>query len=406
MNCRDIENLIQMAIDDILSEQGRQLLFAHLEQCPACAATYQEYLQLDALLKEELPAVTAPIELKADIMAALPALKSALQPTATKPIKKRRKNIIASFALVATAAVLLLLAGISGWFGDGDLPLDPNIPIADVDDNVTEPIKPRPQPDDTANPGDIDEATNPEDANQPEDTTNNPDDIITASEPDNDPAVPYSGVVQLPQVMHGSANHAGALEIYTEAAFTKYDAISPRIIDNTITFYTYIEEDERYMVWNADLVHQLEPVYVGEETELPRQASVKGFKDKSADKGFSYVEALSPDGYTLAYSQAGEEAGIYLLDQANPDAEPIKIEGAAGGGKILLWAPDSNNFVFTTEDGHLAIYHVQEKRINDLYTDGTVDSVCWSADSKTIVFSAMNPATGKINIFSATLPQK
>ncbi len=398
MNCRDMENLIQMAIDDILSDKGREVLRAHFEECHECAATYQEYLELDAMLKADMSAIAAPAGLSADIMAVLPQNIVHLQPAAPK----KKKKIFIRIAFIATAAALLLVAGFGGWFNPDEMIDDPNNYVAD-DGNKTTPVvippkndvDPGATADDTQNngeEGDIDPATTPDDNNEAEG-----DDIVVAAQP----PVDYAGTVTLPIALHGPSSH-GTSSVYTVAAFDKYDAIAPRIIDNTITFYAYIDEDSTYTVWNTALNQKLDPVYVGNEDDLPKASRVAGYKDRTSEYGYSYVEALSPDKHTLAYIDGGETAGLYLLDQENPDAEPVLIDAAASG-TLLLWAPDGNKLIYTTAEGYLKAYYLEGTFV-DIYSAGAADEACWSANSKTVVFSALNPDSGKINIFSINLP--
>jgi len=400
MDCHELELLMQMSLDKTLSDAGRELLHAHLAECQECAAAFAEYEQLDALLKEEITAVEAPADLKGNIMAALPSPSVWVKPAPvvwTKPAPPRRgkfRRFLPSISVAAAAAALLLVAGLSGWF-DGDVPdVNNDLPIAQIDPNLAH------HQDDFIGPGG--DQDNPE---QPANNgDNDPDDNdAIGGDKDNDqttePPATYNGGIPLPQVAHSTESH-GSYSLYTLASADDCDAVLPRISGNVVTYY--LLADGVYLEWEADLTRKGEPVYVGETESLPAASTIAGFSDQSAEYGFTYVSAISPDNTKLALNRQGDERGFWLIDRTMADGEPALI-AENGGGFLVSWAPDGAKVLYTATDGSLHLYYPDQGVILDLFA-GETSSVCWAADSRYVVFAAYDSKTGEQSIFSVIVP--
>ena len=408
MNCQDIEILIQKAIDNNLSEAGQEVLRTHLAVCPECAQLYQEYVELDQMLKTTLPDVEVPDDLRGRVMASVNELKT----VPFKP-KAKKKGVFRRVSLVVTAAALFLAEGFSGLFEGANIADDPILPIADLSPDDIDKDEP-----DTTTPGDTDnndennqdnELADPDNTQSaPEDEQNTPADSETTT-PSNDnslstnniePPKTYGGGITLPKVAYGGASH-GSYSLYTLASHEEFDAILPRVKDNIVTYY--INADGYYLEWQTDINRGSEPSFVGETESLPTASVIAGFKDRSGEYGYNYVTANSADGMMQAINRGGEESGLWLLDLTDANATAALIDSDNGGGKIVSWAPDSNKVLYTASDGSLHIYYPNENVILTLY-NGETASVCWAGDSKNIVFSAMNADTGRLCIFSIIVP--
>lgn len=397
MNCRDCEILMQMAIDKTLPDKGRGFLLAHVSECPACAAQYQEYLNLDNLLKQHI-AAAAPAGFVTEVMSALP-----VSGTESPPLLLRKtRKYIARISLAAVAAALLLIAGLSGWF-TGEAPTldDPPLPMASVDDppSVGDPD----DRDHTANPNQGESADSDSDTDQSEaDSQNDPSGTDEPQDSqtetiENPPT--YAGGILLPQVAHSTESH-GSYSLYTLATHVDFDAILPRVSGNIVTYY--LIANDFYLEWQTKLDRDSEPVFVGETESLPSAASIAGFKDQSMDYGYTHVSAVSKDRTRLAINQGGDEAGLWLYAQNGEDVEPV-LADVDGGGSIVSWAPDGNKVLYTRTDGSLHLYYPDQNLLLDLYS-GPTSYVCWAADSQNIVFSAMDSETGHLSIFSVIVP--
>jgi hypothetical protein len=396
MDCRDLEMLMQMAIDKTLSDAGRELLRAHLAECQDCAANFAEYERLEALLQEQLTIVAAPADLKTNVMAALPAASAWVKPAPvvwSKPAQRSTfRRFLPAISLATAAAALLLIAGLSGWFGADAPDLTNEFPVAQVDpdtqdnDDVTVPDNTTNDDQTTDNNG-TDEPTN-------DNTTDNNDDTPSVENPQT-----YAGGILLPQVAHSTESH-GSYSLYTLASHEDYDAVLPRVSGNVVTYY--LIAGDYYLEWEADLARKGEPVYIGETESLPDVATIAGFSDKSAEYGYTYISAISPDNTKQALNLDGGDEGFWLVDRTTADSEPVLIDGD-GGGKIVSWAPDGAKVLYTTYNGALHVYYPDQDMILDLF-DGEVESVCWAADSKNIVFAAEDEDTGNLSIFSVIVP--
>ncbi|NLF80729.1 MAG: hypothetical protein GX572_06025 [Clostridia bacterium] len=395
MDCHELELLMQMSLDKTLSDAGRELLHAHLVKCRECAAAFAEYEQLDALLKEEITAVEAPADLKGNIMAALPSPDVWVKPAPVvwaKPAPRRSKfrRLIPMISVAATAAALLLVAGLSGWFSgdppqvDHDLRIalsDPDLPHRD--DDIFGPGGKQNQP---VNNGE----TDPDNA-----------DIEVDNDPGQNegPSATYNGGIPLPKVAHSTESH-GSYSLYTLASADDYGAVLPRISGNVVTYY--LIADGAYLEWEADLTRKGEPVYVGETESLPSAAAIAGFSDQSAEYGFTYISAISPDNTKLAINRQGGDKGFWLTDRTRANSEPVLI-AENGGGLLISWAPDGAKVLYTAADGSLHLYYPDQGVILDLFA-GETGSVCWAADSRNIVFAAYDGKTGEQSIFSVIVP--
>ena len=408
MNCQDIEILIQKAIDNNLSEAGQEVLHAHLSTCPACAQLYQEYVELDQMLKTTLPDVVVPEDLSKTVMSAVNDLKVVPLKTAS-PKRKTFRRV----SLVVSAAALFLAVSFSGLFESPDSPDDPGLPIAeinpdDIDTNIPDVNNPSEDLDD-ANQQDLEQT----DANNPQADPDSDSDAQT--NPENNDSIPpanngltthsdtsqtYGGGISLPQVAYGGTNH-GSYSLYTLASHEDYDAILPRVKDNIVTYY--LNADGYYLEWQTDLNRGSEPVFVGEIESLPAENTIAGFADRSSEYGYNYVVANANDGMRQAINCGGEDAGLWMLDLTNANATPVLVDSNNGGGKIVSWAPDSNKVLYTSANGSLHVYYPNENVILDIYS-GQTSYVCWASDSKNIVFSAMDDTTGHLSIFGVIVP--
>ncbi len=400
MNCRDMEILIQKAIDNNLSAAGQKILHAHLAVCPTCRQLYQEYFELDQLLQNNLPQVDVPADLGEKVMSAINEAKVVpLSPAGAGRNSTKKKLIVSRVALVAVAAALFLAVGFSGLFSNETNRGENFLPIADLDEQDN------PGGDEINTPGTIDtQDPGQEDITDPDvdpEGGNASDPNPSNGKPEKDTQnETYGGGIALPSVAYGGANH-GSYSLYTLASHEEFDAILPMVSGNTVTYY--LNADGYYLEWQTDLGRGSEPSFAGEIESLPVGSAIAKFTDLSADYGYNYVVANSGDGMTRAINRGGDNSGLWLLDLTNSSAAPVLISNAHGGGDIVSWAPDSNKVLYTDAGGSLYVYYPNEKLVIDIY-DGATSYVCWAGDSKNIVFSAVDSTTGRLSIFSVIVP--
>jgi len=158
--------------------------------------------------------------------------------------------------------------------------------------------------------------------------------------------------------------------------------------------------DDLIQKWSLSLAGGEEPVYVDTVSSMSSPSSIGNFRNETSEYGYSYYSATSPDGTTIAANSGGEKIGI-LLYPADQSTEP-QLLTSLGGGRLISWA-DNNKFLFTDENGLLHIYYMAEQREMLIYS-GAVSSACWADDSRTIVFSGYDSASGHYNIYKVSVP--
>ena len=101
MDCTQVNGMLDMLMDDALSDEQRSAMEAHGRECPACAAAIRSTLQMKALFAQMEPEIDVPLEAQARWRG---AVRQEAKPA--KPIRLRRW-----IASVAAAAVVLVGVG-------------------------------------------------------------------------------------------------------------------------------------------------------------------------------------------------------------------------------------------------------------------------------------------------------
>ena len=101
MDCTQVNGMLDMLMDDALSDEQRSAMEAHGRECPACAAAIRSTLQMKALFAQMEPEIDVPLEAQARWRG---AVRQAAKPQ--KPGQLRRW-----IASVAAAAVVLVGVG-------------------------------------------------------------------------------------------------------------------------------------------------------------------------------------------------------------------------------------------------------------------------------------------------------
>jgi len=391
MNCGDINILINRELDGRLTAQERQELYRHLTLCPECAAAYGEWQRLDALLRQRIGAVEPPADLAAGVMAALPE-QAPLQPVKPVPIRRRKNRWL---VLAAVAAGLLLATVWSGLFDASDQPpLAPDPQLAEEQEDPPQPAPPEEEDPVVAEEDPVEQGTEDPAAGEGEGQEQETEPPEVTPPP---PPQTYNNGIPLPSVASGETSQ-GEYSLFT-LSYQEYDALLPRIIDNTVTYY--VDADGIYLEYQVLLDGSAAPAFVGETESLPTAAGIGGFTDESSSHDYSYITAWSPDGLTRAVNQGGDTPGLYL-QPAQEQAGPVSVDGR-GGGRLVCWAPDGNKVLFTDAADNLYLYYLAEQVCLTLY-DGKAGSACWSGDSAAVVFSGLDAATGHYSIFRVSVP--
>ncbi|MDO4581993.1 MAG: zf-HC2 domain-containing protein [Bacillota bacterium] len=372
MDCRSIDNLIQLNIDKQLSPAAQAYLAEHLAACEDCRAAESAYMALDALLKQELPRVEPPAGFSAAVMAALPAARD--NAVVFRP--RRKQGWL--YGLAACAAAVALFFGI--WVLEGDpaenFPLIAPPVIAHVDE---------------PEPTEAEVATEPLQVAEADPEPIEPE-AATEPEPQH-----YSTSTELPAVAYNS-ELSGEYAQLLLASYADYDAICPVINGDTVSYYTEI--DGVKLVWMVPL-NGGEPLFEGETESIPSPLSVLKAADRSAEAATPCISATSPDTLSVALNYGGDRTGLWLgnvneLDQA------VQVD-ANGGGSLLGWAPAGNKLLYTDAAGALHIYYIAEQFALTVYPS-SVHSACWSADGLSIVFAALGGENGHYNIYKVSVP--
>lgn len=386
MDCREFDLLCQQHLDNMTDLPAEAM--EHAACCAECAAWMSELQQLDQLLAAELP-LTAPADFVDGVMAALPQGLYAAPPVAEPVIipsaKKRR---VMPWALTAAAAAMLAVVGLFGFDAEVTPGPDP-IQVADVDEQGDQPVIDDPIIEDNNDQQlEVVEPVVPVVPEAP---------IVTA-EADTEP-VTYSGTLSMGKVLYGEEYH-GMFTLVLLAAHEGVDAVLPTITDdNTATYY--LVGDDGYEKWQLKLDYSEAPRYVSRAYSLPRAADIVGAEDESWLFEGNFVMQTSPDQTQIVVNRGGAEAGLWV--RANNDTAELELLDIYGGGNILAWAPDSNKILYTDSNDYLRLYYVAEQLSLTVH-HGAVSSVCWSADSHTIVFAAEAEEGGASQIYSIQVP--
>ena len=378
MDHSKFQSMIQKHIDKALSPAEEEQLTQHLAQCPDCAALLRDLARLDDLLAAELTEVEPPTGFAAGVMTAISGAE-------VKPPKRRPFYLL--WGSVAAAA-LLLLAGISGLFHQGDTLAPP--PEVAVDEEEGErpelflPDAPQVADNDAAAeekdsaPADEDkedkaDSAKPEAAQQPADNVESVDE---------QPAPTYSGEHELPTVASGSYA-SGAYSMVTLASVANCDALRPQVSGSVVTFYVNL--DGSYLQWQVSADGSGNAVFLGECDGLPALPGV----------GVYHCDENGREWYSASYgSYTAENTDSGLLLNGETVA-PV------GGGYLLSWAGDGNKFFFTDGSGRLYIYYPAEDMLLDV---GAYASSAEWYGSNNIVLSAYDSATGYDSIFRISVP--
>lgn len=387
MDCRKIEILIQMDIDQHLPEAWQQVLAEHISACPACAKANAELRAVDALLKEELPAVAPPADFAAAVMAALPEAEAAPKP------QRRVRRFVMPAALTAVAAALILATGILGFWDFQPTELQPP-QIAQVDPSAQQddpelvnqvtkpPVQPEkldPKPNEDPNPDDPDQ-TDPEDPTQNDPVSN--DDPLPQ-----DPLEQYLNGIEMPRVSSDNRSQGSYSQI-TLASYSDCDILSLRVSNGLATFY--IDVDGSYYEWQVPTDGLSPASAIGDVESLP---STGGLGKAFSDAEISGFSAASPDGIYTAYNQ---DDGLWL-----DDGNDKKLLSELAGGQLVAWNADNDKLFFSDASGALHVYYISKDLVLDIASD--VRSACWSGLNE-LVFTALDSSTGCVSLFRVTLP--
>lgn len=371
------EMMIQQHIDNALSPAEEERLAQHLDECPDCAALLRDLSRLDDLLSAELTEVEPPADFAAAVMSALPAAE----------VKPRRRPFYLLWGSVAAAA-LLLLAGISGLFHQGDTLAPPPEVATDEEDaerpELVLPNAPQVADNDAAADGKDSAASDTD-----EDKEEKPDSAAadaaqpaangeTAAEP---PANTYSGEHELPTV--ASRSYAsGAYSMVTLASVANCDALRPQVSGSVVNFYVNL--DGSYLQWQVNADGSGNAVFLGECDGLPYLPGVGQYN--SDEYGNEWYSASYG-----SYTAENTDSGLLL------NGEVV----ASGGGYLLSWAGDGNKFFFNDGSGRFYIYYPAEGMLLDV---GVYASSAEWYGSNNIVLSAYDGATGYDSIFRISVP--
>jgi anti-sigma factor RsiW len=90
MNCTEIEELIDLYLDDALSEETRSRVERHILRCPDCAFRVRTLEQSIGLLREAYPSLDASPSFRERMAARLQdSLTDVLRPEPTEDIRQR-----------------------------------------------------------------------------------------------------------------------------------------------------------------------------------------------------------------------------------------------------------------------------------------------------------------------------
>lgn len=107
-----IEQYLSADIDDALSPAERQAVSSHLASCAGCRQRQADERALKAVLRERIPIVPAPAQLRQKIIAALDVEDS--RPAIGRVRFSRRPLWLGSLGAVAAAAVVLVVILVGG----------------------------------------------------------------------------------------------------------------------------------------------------------------------------------------------------------------------------------------------------------------------------------------------------
>src|SRR5579864_2194058 len=107
-----IEQYLSADVDGALNSAERQAVSAHLATCRDCRDRQADERALKALLRERIPIVSAPVELRQKIIAALDREDS--RPVVRRVWFSRRPLWLGSIGALAAAAVVLMVILVGG----------------------------------------------------------------------------------------------------------------------------------------------------------------------------------------------------------------------------------------------------------------------------------------------------
>jgi dipeptidyl aminopeptidase/acylaminoacyl peptidase len=124
--------------------------------------------------------------------------------------------------------------------------------------------------------------------------------------------------------------------------------------------------------------------------------SVQGGDDRKLADG--RAPEVSPDGATVAYMNGGQIWTIALRDAA---AKPVQLFHGRGTLGSLSWSPDGKSLAFTSrreDHGFIGIYSFADQALRYLDPSTEIDShPVWSPDSQHIAFVRIPPDTSGVS---------
>lgn len=160
------------------------------------------------------------------------------------------------------------------------------------------------------------------------------------------------------------------------------DAICPKVIAGGKVEYL-VSASEGYQLWQQDISAKNPP-------ELINEAGTSAMGANSGDSGevdwsdnLDCFVAISPDSSMVAANIKGENGGLWFSDN-NSSAKPVVLTKKAGGN-LLAWAI-SGKIAFNDSLGRLYVAYPAESLVLMAF-NGSIKSLSWSEDSKTLVFS-------------------
>ena len=395
MNCRKYQKLISKFEDGLLSEEEKQLLYRHCEVCESCREEVFLAHKLDDLLKEHLNPVDPPENLISNIMDVLPE---------TVEFGRPRTRVASWRNLGLAAAALFLVISVASfglWPGSGD-----NIAV-DNPDNTSDIVI-------ADNSSNSDPVNNITDENNATDENNvNPDTDIenpNTDDPDEIAADPHntettnpgseneaneedSGQVNLPIVASGGKVW-GDIALTLVAEHEGSDVLLPVITEEGQIEYL-ISDNGSYQLWQKSISSTKQAVLL-EESYTGSLTDRESYVEKK-----DYGVAVSPDGTMVAANAKGESTELWISDNNSEGDPTVYCENA--GGNLLSWAPNSGKLVFDDANGCLYVVYPAEDVVF-LVFEGKVESVCWTKDSKILVFAARDNDDTNIKLYQVTLP--
>lgn len=108
MDCTQVNGMLDLLMDDALSDEQRSALEAHGRECPACAAAIRSTLQMKALFAQMEPEIDVPLEAQARWRGAVREAAKAQRP---KPLRRWIASAAAAAVVLVGVGAALTLRG-------------------------------------------------------------------------------------------------------------------------------------------------------------------------------------------------------------------------------------------------------------------------------------------------------